>query len=88
MTHGITNRMTGGGTGLCLQTTEAGGTGESWSDAFAEFVSSFFLLYHIHIDVLVLIAGLSKSRRPPLTTLWVHMWKPAGIQVDPYSTNP
>ena len=41
MTHGITNRMTGGGTGLCLQTTEACGMDESWSDAFAEFVSSF-----------------------------------------------
>ena len=24
-THGTTNRMTGGGTGRCLQTTEAGG---------------------------------------------------------------
>lgn len=28
MTHGVTNRMTGGGTGRCLQTTEAGGMGE------------------------------------------------------------
>lgn len=38
MTHGITNRMTGGGTGRCLQTTEAGGMGEGWSDAMAEYV--------------------------------------------------
>ncbi|KAG6907055.1 hypothetical protein DXG01_010741 [Tephrocybe rancida] len=37
MTHGITNRMTGGGTGRCLQTTEAGGMGEGWSDAMAEY---------------------------------------------------
>ncbi|KAF9049094.1 Fungalysin metallopeptidase-domain-containing protein [Panaeolus papilionaceus] len=37
MTHGITNRMTGGGTGRCLQTTEAGGLGEGWSDALAEW---------------------------------------------------
>ncbi|TCD65836.1 hypothetical protein EIP91_002141 [Steccherinum ochraceum] len=36
-THGITNRLTGGGTGRCLQTTEAGGMGEGWSDAFAEW---------------------------------------------------
>ena len=36
-THGITNRMTGGGTGRCLQTTEAGGMGEGWSDAFADW---------------------------------------------------
>ncbi|KAH9013761.1 Fungalysin metallopeptidase-domain-containing protein [Lactarius hengduanensis] len=27
-THGVTNRMTGGGTARCLQTTEAGGMGE------------------------------------------------------------
>ncbi|KAH9166568.1 Fungalysin metallopeptidase-domain-containing protein [Lactarius sanguifluus] len=27
-THGVTNRMTGGGSGSCLQTTEAGGMGE------------------------------------------------------------
>ncbi|KAK0184108.1 Fungalysin metallopeptidase-domain-containing protein [Armillaria mellea] len=36
-THGITNRLTGGGTGRCLQTTEAGGMGEGWSDAMAEW---------------------------------------------------
>ncbi|KAJ8481442.1 hypothetical protein ONZ51_g5966 [Trametes cubensis] len=29
-THGITNRMTGGGTGRCLQTLESGGMGEGW----------------------------------------------------------
>ncbi|KAG5644069.1 hypothetical protein DXG03_009159 [Asterophora parasitica] len=37
MTHGISNRLTGGGTGRCLQTTEAGGMGEGWSDALAEW---------------------------------------------------
>ncbi|KAK7464357.1 hypothetical protein VKT23_006524 [Stygiomarasmius scandens] len=36
-THGLTNRMTGGGTGRCLQTTEAGGMGEGWSDAMADW---------------------------------------------------
>ena len=35
-THGLTNRMTGGGTASCLQTQEAGGMGEGWSDAMAE----------------------------------------------------
>ncbi|KAG8967234.1 hypothetical protein FRB90_010900, partial [Tulasnella sp. 427] len=34
-THGLTNRMTGGGTGRCLSTTEAGGMGEEWSDTVA-----------------------------------------------------
>ncbi|KAG5351589.1 hypothetical protein C0989_005668 [Termitomyces sp. Mn162] len=38
LTHGVTNRMTGGGTGRCLQTLEAGGMGEGWSDAMAEWV--------------------------------------------------
>ncbi|KAG8695806.1 hypothetical protein FRC08_007549 [Ceratobasidium sp. 394] len=36
MTHGISNRLTGGGTGRCLQTNEAGGMGEGWSDAMAD----------------------------------------------------
>ncbi|CAA7257435.1 unnamed protein product [Cyclocybe aegerita] len=35
MAHGITGRMTGGGTARCLQTTESGGLGEGWSDTFA-----------------------------------------------------
>ncbi|KAI9443781.1 Fungalysin metallopeptidase-domain-containing protein, partial [Lactarius indigo] len=38
-THGVTNRMTGGGTGRCLQTTEAGGMGEGWSDTLADWAS-------------------------------------------------
>lgn len=37
-THGISNRMTGGGTGRCLTSNEAGGMGEGWSDAFAEWL--------------------------------------------------
>ncbi|KAK0449001.1 Fungalysin metallopeptidase-domain-containing protein [Desarmillaria tabescens] len=36
-THGITNRLTGGGTGRCLQTIEASGMGEGWSDAMSEW---------------------------------------------------
>ncbi|PPQ68331.1 hypothetical protein CVT24_004812 [Panaeolus cyanescens] len=36
-THGITNRMTGGGTANCLQTVQARGMGEGWSDAMAEW---------------------------------------------------
>ncbi|KAF9524009.1 metalloprotease MEP2 [Crepidotus variabilis] len=37
MTHGVSNRMTGGGTGRCLQTLEARGLGEGWSDAMADW---------------------------------------------------
>ncbi|KAF8608692.1 hypothetical protein BDV93DRAFT_531076 [Ceratobasidium sp. AG-I] len=39
-THGISNRLTGGGTGTCLQTTEAGGMGEGWSDAVADITEA------------------------------------------------
>lgn len=39
-THGISNRLTGGGTGTCLQTTEAGGMGEGWSDAMADILET------------------------------------------------
>jgi len=35
--HGITNRMTGGGSGRCLQTVEAGGLGEGWGDMLADW---------------------------------------------------
>ncbi|RXW20286.1 hypothetical protein EST38_g5569 [Candolleomyces aberdarensis] len=35
--HGVTNRMTGGGTGRCLQTLESGGLGEGWGDALANW---------------------------------------------------
>lgn len=38
-THGITNRMTGGGTGRCLQTLESGGLGEGWGDAMANWMA-------------------------------------------------
>ncbi|KAG6845471.1 hypothetical protein H0H87_008831 [Tephrocybe sp. NHM501043] len=38
MTHGVTNRLTGGGSGRCLQTLEAGGMGEGWSDAMANWL--------------------------------------------------
>ncbi|KAF9261303.1 hypothetical protein L218DRAFT_1046833 [Marasmius fiardii PR-910] len=37
MTHGLTNRMTGGGTARCLQVKESHGMGEGWSDALADW---------------------------------------------------
>ncbi|KAK7032140.1 hypothetical protein VNI00_013314 [Paramarasmius palmivorus] len=36
-THGLTNRLTGGGSGRCLQSLESSGLGEGWSDAVAEW---------------------------------------------------
>ncbi|KAG8743263.1 hypothetical protein FRC10_012307 [Ceratobasidium sp. 414] len=35
--HGLSNRLTGGGTGRCLQSIEAQGLGEGWSDAVADW---------------------------------------------------
>ncbi|KDR73072.1 hypothetical protein GALMADRAFT_228748 [Galerina marginata CBS 339.88] len=37
LTHGLTVRMTGGGTGHSLQPTESHGLGEGWSDAMADW---------------------------------------------------
>ncbi|KAG8688056.1 hypothetical protein FRC08_011642 [Ceratobasidium sp. 394] len=36
--HGVSNRLTGGGTGRCLKTAEARGMGEGWSDTLANIV--------------------------------------------------
>ncbi|KZV93876.1 hypothetical protein EXIGLDRAFT_612382 [Exidia glandulosa HHB12029] len=38
-THGLSTRLTGGGVGTCLNAAEAGGLGEGWSDAVADWVS-------------------------------------------------
>lgn len=37
-THGITNRLTGGGTADCLGSLYSSGLGEGWSDIMAEYV--------------------------------------------------
>ncbi|KAL0063545.1 hypothetical protein AAF712_009554 [Marasmius tenuissimus] len=39
LTHGMTSRMTGGGTAQCLDTREAGGLDEGWADAVANWFS-------------------------------------------------
>ncbi|KAL0066366.1 hypothetical protein AAF712_006625 [Marasmius tenuissimus] len=39
LTHGLTSRMTGGGTARCLLTGEAAALGEGWSDAVADWFS-------------------------------------------------
>ncbi|EKM76442.1 hypothetical protein AGABI1DRAFT_87181 [Agaricus bisporus var. burnettii JB137-S8] len=36
-THGVTNRLVGGGTARCLRGLESGGMGEGWSDAMADW---------------------------------------------------
>ncbi|KZW02695.1 hypothetical protein EXIGLDRAFT_732940 [Exidia glandulosa HHB12029] len=71
-THGMTNRMTGGGTAVCLQTTEAQGLGEGWSDAFAEWVAQTANSGYVHDFT---IGG------------YVTGDNTAGIRSHPYSTN-
>ncbi|EIN12650.1 metalloprotease [Punctularia strigosozonata HHB-11173 SS5] len=79
MTHGISNRLTGGGTGRCLQTTEAGGMGEGWSDAFAEWteqksskISDFTMGTYVINDKAYALA-------------FAQPW--GGIRTHPYSTS-
>ncbi|KAG8906518.1 hypothetical protein FRB99_006738 [Tulasnella sp. 403] len=40
LTHGLSNRMTGGGTGRCLTSDESSGLGEGWSDTVAFWVET------------------------------------------------
>ena len=44
LTHGLTKRMTGGGTASGLQHIEGKGLSEGWSDAMAEYISILFRL--------------------------------------------
>ncbi|KAF9527649.1 Fungalysin metallopeptidase-domain-containing protein [Crepidotus variabilis] len=72
MTHGVSNRLTGGGTGRCLQTTEAGGMGEGWSDTMALYLNW----------------TEQKSSATPDFTLGSYVINnKAGIRSHPYSTS-
>lgn len=75
ITHGITNRMTGGGTASCLQTLEAGALGEGWSDAMAEYVQ---------ICASYICASLSDA-----SCSWVHQNSTTieDFAIGPYVTN-
>ena len=67
MTHGITNRMTGGGTGRCLQTTETGG----WMKGGLILWRSTCLTPASFDYILTLSSdGLSRNPPPFPTTLW------------------
>ena len=86
-THGITNRMTGGGTGRCLQTTEAGGMGEGWSDAMAEYVCYHRFLCHIFLmNSSCSWTEQTSNIRDYIMGQWVTN-DSAGIRSRPYSTS-
>lgn len=71
LTHGITNRLTGGGTGRCLQTTEAGGLGEGWGDAMAGYIAFAFL--SLLEKLTIVVDGWHKPLPKLKTLLSVHM---------------
>ncbi|TFK96763.1 hypothetical protein BDV98DRAFT_597298 [Pterulicium gracile] len=50
-THGLMNRLTGGGTGRCLTTAVSGGLGEGWSDAMADWANIRRFLYSTNTAV-------------------------------------
>ena len=88
MTHGVTNRMTGGGTGRCLQTTEAGGMGEGWSDTMAMYVSSYAFELQYSLFNFMFSWNEQNSAETPDFVLGQYVTNnPAGIRTHPYSTN-
>jgi extracellular elastinolytic metalloproteinase len=86
MTHGITNRMTGGGTGRCLQTTEAGGMGEGWSDAMAEYASIY--MWSMFPYMKSSAGGRSRNLQPSLTTSLANMSSTAPWASEPTPIRP
>lgn len=85
-THGITNRLVGGGTAVCLQGLEAGGLGEGWSDAMAEYVVDDFRIFG-ETDVFPSWVHQSSS---PIADFVIGSFvndDPAGFRSHPYSTN-
>ncbi|TFL04092.1 Fungalysin metallopeptidase-domain-containing protein [Pterulicium gracile] len=64
-THGLSNRLTGGGTGSCLQTTESRGLGEGWSDAMADWFQQDENLEDFILGGWVLGGGTNNIRRYP-----------------------
>ena len=108
-THGITNRMTGGGTaryvkfrpgrrclayafvlrGSCLQTLEARGLGEGWSDAFAEYASAscWTALELTRSELLRWTEWTNATVTDWITGAYVYN-RAGGTRHYPYSTNP
>jgi extracellular elastinolytic metalloproteinase len=84
-THGVSNRMTGGGTGACLQSTEAGGMGEGWSDAMAECVD--FLWSDRFIDNPFRWTEQTSATIKDYVMGQYVINDAAGIRTHPYSTS-
>ena len=88
MTHGVTNRMTGGGTGRCLQTIESGGMGEGWSDTMAEFVP--FIQSRQRTGFLTGVPSWNAKTSAAVPDFVLGQYvinDPAGIRSHPYSTS-
>ncbi|KAK0450465.1 metalloprotease [Desarmillaria tabescens] len=80
MTHGVTNRLTGGGTARCLQTLESAGLGEGWSDAMAEYDNS-----------ILFFSPWTEQTSGTISDYILGAWvsnRPNGVRHYPYSTDP
>lgn len=88
MTHGITNRMTGGGSGRCLQTLEAGGLGEGWSDAMAEYVASILIERTVLMKLRCRWVVQKSDKVEDFVMGQYVLGSKKGIRQYPYSTDP
>ncbi|KAG8765974.1 hypothetical protein FRC12_007169 [Ceratobasidium sp. 428] len=70
-THGLSNRLCGGGSGRCLQTLESAGMGEGWSDALADWAHQ--------------TSAASANEDFIMGQFVIN--NPKGIRTHPYSTN-
>ncbi|KAF9556775.1 hypothetical protein CPC08DRAFT_764997 [Agrocybe pediades] len=90
-THGVSNRLTGGGTGRCLQTTEAGGMGEGWSDAMAKYIFSSQIPGKIVLIVFLYPFSWNEKTSSAVNDFVLGQYvinSTAGIRTHPYSTDP
>ena len=84
--------MTGGGTAHNLQTTEAGGLGEGWSDAVGECVSRpIWQRPQLTFNITTLLSSWLFQTGAPLENYYHGVYatgKPHGNRMYPYSTDP
>ena len=78
--------MTGGGTGACLTTTEAGGMGEGWSDAMAFWLEQTDATVRDY-PMGVYVYGQSASYLLPGSLPLSDLFITPDIRSHPYSTS-
>jgi len=87
MGHGVSNRMTGGGTGRCLQPLESRGLGEGWSDALSKYVFPYSINQWL-TNTPFSWAIQTSARTQDFAGAAYSMSDPKGDRSYPYSVNP